>query len=153
MKLWCNNHLWIIILELVFTTKKWETAVVGNPNLVLNVKFVNLDSSVTISCDTNDTTATVTLSQRDSTSDPYKNVMEKYKNSITKVGQTFVIGLTGSQHSGYYQCTARSEKDSEIELELGRLIVSQSKYICIMFFNYSLLSYIHMHIFFFIKLP
>ncbi|XP_057313104.1 fibroblast growth factor receptor 2-like [Hydractinia symbiolongicarpus] len=111
--------------ELVFTTKKWETAVAGNPNFVFNFKLVNLGSSVTISCDTNDTTATVTLSQRDATSDPYKNVMEKYKNSIIKVGQTFVIEVTASQHNGYYQCTARTEKDSEIELELGRLRVSE----------------------------
>lgn len=100
--------------------------VIPASSLVLPLKFVHRDEALTISCQTNDPTAEVTLSTRPSRGEPYVNVLTKFKDGITKTKQTFYIPMLSTLHGGYYQCAARTTTDPEIELELGQLRVSPS---------------------------
>nr|AAS79436.1 vascular endothelial growth factor receptor [Podocoryna carnea] len=109
---------------IVFTIKKWETPIPGNPNFELPFRMAQAGALLSISCQTNDTTADVTLSRRTG-SEPYVDAKETFKDTISQVGQTFFITKLESWQGGYFMCTATNYKDEEIEFEMGQLSVSQ----------------------------
>ena len=116
---------------LKFTTTKW---IYNNDTKFPPMMFKFKDDSLIISCETNDLSATVFLWRRKSASSPYTLAQEYFKQRITVVGQTFHVSSLSLTDSGFYACKASNDQ-SNIELELGQLIISASKQFLSLNFN------------------
>ena len=88
-----------------------------------------VDQDLTISCETNDPDAQVTLYRKSSSRSPAVPASDIFKDRFNVVGQSFYISKLLPEDSGTFICKGKNN-NSEIELLLGslRVLLSMSKY-------------------------
>ena len=109
--------------KLAFISKPW---IINSRLPQLRLKSILRDDWFFIECETNDPEAEVTLYRK--YSGPNKLKVVKENDRVRKLGQNFMLKNANILDAAFYRCTAFNAKYDRIFLNLGRLIVSTSKY-------------------------